>query len=259
MTSAPRSIDVFGHAGAAGFFPHNSAESLQKAIELGVDRIEVDVLATSEHALVLLHDSDLDVDGIRTRIDQLSLLALRDAAGDILTYGEAQELVGDTIPIMLDIKGRGYVRSLRDAFRQSSPERLTACSTHARVLRQIHLDFPDFTLGLSRGHSLTKVRSRTIRLALGWFLSIGQIPLVVAQARWCRASEFMINHQMCSRVFVRAAHRLGYRVNVWTVDDPEDIERAIDLGVDSITSNRPDRVTAALDRRGIPRNRDGLR
>ncbi|HET9821428.1 MAG TPA: glycerophosphodiester phosphodiesterase [Burkholderiaceae bacterium] len=51
---------------------------------------------------------------------------------------------------------------------------------------------------------------------------------------------------------VREAHALGLKVLAWTVNAPADIERMLDLGVDGIVSDRPDRVRDALQRRGRP-------
>ena len=47
------------------------------------------------------------------------------------------------------------------------------------------------------------------------------------------------------------AHSLGLLVSVWTVNKPADIEKMIDLGVDSIISDYPDRVRSVLSRRGL--------
>jgi glycerophosphoryl diester phosphodiesterase len=49
--------------------------------------------------------------------------------------------------------------------------------------------------------------------------------------------------------FVEAAHRQGGRVDVWTVDDPEEMRRLLDLGVDAIMTNRPEVLTEVLRER----------
>jgi glycerophosphoryl diester phosphodiesterase len=58
-------------------------------------------------------------------------------------------------------------------------------------------------------------------------------------------------HGDVDAALVREAHALGLRVVVWTVNAPADIERALDLGVDGIISDRPDRVRTALAARGM--------
>ena len=71
---------------------------------------------------------------------------------------------------------------------------------------------------------------------------------MLVQGKWCGASEFMINHHICTMALVAAAHVAGYKVNVWTVDRPSDIRRVIAAGVDGVISNRPDLVVEELNR-----------
>ena len=55
---------------------------------------------------------------------------------------------------------------------------------------------------------------------------------------------------MATRRFLRAAHRAGKPVYVWTVDDPARMIRMIGLGVDGVITNRPDVAREVLDRYG---------
>ena len=50
--------------------------------------------------------------------------------------------------------------------------------------------------------------------------------------------------------FVEAAHAAGAQVHVWTVDDVEDMEALLDLGVDALVTDRPSRLKEVLQRRG---------
>jgi glycerophosphoryl diester phosphodiesterase len=54
------------------------------------------------------------------------------------------------------------------------------------------------------------------------------------------------------RTAVDQAHQLGLRVVVWTVNQPADVEAMLDLGVDAIISDYPDRVRAVLEKHGLP-------
>jgi glycerophosphoryl diester phosphodiesterase len=238
-----REIEIIGHAGAAGFHPHNSLESLQKALELGVDRIEIDVLSTREETLVLVHDTKIAFNNRRGPVSSLSLDEVRVSIPGALTLDEAHELTSKRIPLLVDIKGRHYVQSLIvsiEAIAATDP--VSASSTHARVLKQLHCRFPEMSLGLSRGHSLTKIRNRFLRGLVGRVVSVAMTLPVLVVARQCGARELMIQHHTCTRLLVLAGHLASRKVNVWTVDKPEDIRRAIRIGVDGIISNRPDLV-----------------
>jgi len=236
-------VQIIGHAGAAGFHPCNSAESINKAIELGVDRIEIDVLSTSEGVLVLVHDRKLLIEGKKNPIASLALEQLRSIIPGTLTLEDAANLTDGRIPLLIDIKGRHYVNPLIDAIRSMGHDsRVSASSTHARVLKQLHMTFPEMSLGLSRGHSLTRVPSERGRSLLGAALSLGQVIPTIAVAKWCGARDLMIQHHICTWALVAAAHRAGLHVNAWTVDQPIDIRRVIAAGVDGVISNRPDLV-----------------
>lgn len=240
-------IEIIGHAGAAGFHPHNSLASIEKALELGVDRIEIDVLSTREDTLVLVHDTRIIFNERRGPVAGLSLDEVRISIPGTLTLEDAHQITSDRIPLLIDIKGRHYVRSLVESIQEiTSTDQVSASSTHARVLKQLHQTFPDMSLGLSRGHSLTKIRNRHLRWLVGRVVSVAMTVPTLAVAKWCGAQELMIQHHTCSLVLVKAAHAMNCKVHVWTVDLPDDIQRVIRIGVDGIISNRPDLVIDEL-------------
>ncbi|MFH1080416.1 MAG: glycerophosphodiester phosphodiesterase [Pseudomonadota bacterium] len=70
-----------------------------------------------------------------------------------------------------------------------------------------------------------------------------EIPVGIFEFAGCiRAFSFNPFFQIVDTELVDAAHREGIRVLVWTVDEPEDIDRIKTLGVDGICSNYPDRI-----------------
>jgi glycerophosphoryl diester phosphodiesterase len=249
-----RAVEVIGHAGAAGFHPHNSADSLRKAIELGVDRIEVDLLSAAGDMLVLAHDAQVLIDGRWEATHMLTVDRLRDILNGMVTLEEAAALSAGGPPLLLDIKGRHYVTPLLQAIAEDDAQRrMSACGTHARVLRRLRRAFPAMRLGLSRGHSLTKIQSRRLRRIAGFAVSLAQVLTLLPASKWCGAQEVMIQHHICTIPLVAACHAVGLRVNAWTVDDPEDIRRVLGAGADGVISNRPDRVIHEVFESGLRR------
>ena len=61
--------------------------------------------------------------------------------------------------------------------------------------------------------------------------------------------ERMGGLRVVGRRFVAAAHRAGKQVHVWTIDDPDDMHRLLDLGVDGIVTDRPDVLNRVLEER----------
>ncbi|CAN5638577.1 glycerophosphodiester phosphodiesterase [soil metagenome] len=240
-------LEIIGHAGAAGFHPYNSAESIQKAIDLGVDRIEIDLLGTLDGDLLLIHDVSQTVEDREQLVEQLTTEQVRTNNPEVLTLANAYELTSGKVPLLIDVKGKQSTRALIAALRRFDVgDNVSISSTHARVLRELRHAFPHISLGLSRGHALTRIPSRKLKMLGGQTLSLPQIGQIIALSKWCGATDVMVEHHLCTRLLVRSAHQTGFRVNAWTVDIPSDIERVQKSGVDGIISNRPDRVFAIV-------------
>jgi glycerophosphoryl diester phosphodiesterase len=103
--------------------------------------------------------------------------------------------------------------------------------------------------------TLDAIRARRTDIALG-FLSVPDLPgefglSATKNIETCRARGFHVaapRHSTpdLNAELVRAAHSDGIQVHVWTTNEPKDIEHAVGLGLDGITSDYPDRVLAAL-------------
>ena len=102
-----------GHRGAAALEPENTLRSLARAVELGCDLVEFDVLELHDGTLVLAHSDDLlevSHGAARGRVRAQSLAALRELAPELPTLDEALEQVrsGETVGVQVDLKGSGF-------------------------------------------------------------------------------------------------------------------------------------------------------
>lgn len=241
-------IEVIGHGGAAAFYPGNSEASIRKALDIGVDRIEVDVRVSRDRELILIHDDEFHRDGVQKLASRTSIKDLRKLHPELICLQDAFEIVAGRVPLLIDIKDRGYEPELIDLIRRMyASVGSTASSTHARSLRQLHEAFPTMRIGLSRGHSMTKFPIKRHRWHAGAALSGLQTAPLIAAARWCGASELMLQYHFCNRLSVTSGQSLGFRVYPWTVDTAIDIDRMVRLKVDGVISNRPDLVRERLE------------
>ena len=246
MSDRPR-IEVVGHGGAGAYFPGNSRPAIQRALAIGVDRIECDVQRTSDGVLVLGHDESVLIDGVKLALRGLGLETLRLGAADMLTLDEHLELVGDRSDFLLDMKAPGYEDALADAIRRHGiAERTIVSSTYALGLRHLRRLVPGLSTGLSSGHLASGIPVEIVRTllgaALGW---LSPSPLVLA-ARRIGADALMVQHRVCSPRMVARAHEAGLRVYPWTVDDEDRMDRLIGMGIDGIISNKPDVLKSHL-------------
>ena len=239
--NAPLPLAI-AHRGGAGDWPENTMPAFESAVELGFGYVETDVHATRDGALVAFHDESLDRVTDRTGL-------IRE-----LPWSEvSQARVDGTEPIPLLEDLLGHFPTLRVNI---DPKHDTAVSSLVDVLRRT-----DAIDRVCVG-SFSDRRLRRIRKALGPRLCTAMGPLGVAKLV---AGGYGVPFEMrapCAQVpvrrgrvtivddrFVRGAHRLGVQVHVWTIDDPVEMHRLLDLGVDGIMTDRPKVLRTVLEER----------
>ncbi|MGH2560922.1 MAG: glycerophosphodiester phosphodiesterase [Thermomicrobiales bacterium] len=250
-----RAIEVVGHGGAGDFYPGNSRRAIEQALELGVDRIEIDVQQSADHELVLVHDDKIHLQGHRLAdVGGLSTAALRAHLPGLLTLDEAVALIAGRAPLMLDVKRRRDEDLLIQAIRRHAlATGSSVSSTNGLLLFRLRRAFPEMRLGLSTGHWSSGAPTRIGRVVTTAVLrAIAPYPMV-ATVKACGATEVMLFHRVCTRYVVDTLHRHNVRINAWTVDRPSSIRRVACLGVDGIITNRPDLAWETLASGGIAR------
>ena len=239
-----------GHRGAAGLEPQNTLRAFRRALNLGVDAVELDVQWTSDRQLVVIHDEDLakatNGHGLVQEHTLAEVRTLDAGQGEgIPTLDVAFELLKGKTLVVVDLKLLGYeeqvVRSITDHGMQDD---VLVCSVLPEKLRRVRalaptlltaFSYPEDTGGASTKPYLAGVvraALAVIRATLPW-----RIGRMITEAR---ADGTMLYHKVVTPAVVRAIHRHGWLIGAWTVDTPAGIARMRDMGVDSITSNRPD-------------------
>lgn len=269
--STQHSIQVIAHRGASDDAPEHTLAAYRKAIEDGADALECDVRLTADGHLVCVHDRRVNrTSNGRGAVSALELSALaaldfgswkdhggpespdRDPAPgeltSVLTLERLLELVAETRaaghPVQLAIETKhptrwaGQVeerllhllnRFALDAPPADGPSPVRIMSFSARSLHRVQAASPTLpTVYLTQFFS---PRLRDGRLPAGARIAGPGIRVVRG-------------HPDC----VERLHRAGHRVHVWTVDEPEDVELCVNLGVDAIITNRPKQVLSQLGR-----------
>ncbi len=243
---------VYGHRGAPREAPENTLASFRLAVDLGVDAIETDAHLTRDGHVVLAHDETGErTAGIAVPIARVTLAEVRgwDAGAtfkDPQTAGGAANQAGPShrIPTLeealltfpdtffnVDIKPRSaravsalvaLVRKLR------APGRVRIASFHSSNLRFAR------SLGYEGETGLGASEITWIRMAPEALLrrletggKAAQIPVNFGRLRLDSAS------------FIARCHRLGLRVDYWTIDSPEEAARLFALGADGVVTNDP--------------------
>ncbi len=235
-----------GHRGAAGHAPENTLPSFETALGMGVDAVELDVRRSRDGELVVIHDAAIDrtTDG-RGEVAALSLSELRAVDAGARFGGK---FPGARIPTLREVlawaRGRTelVIEIKGDPHPQPGVEEqvLGLVAEHGMIERVMVISFHHPTL--------RRVRELEPRVATG-MLYTGFFADTVAAARAAGADCVRPGWRDWNEALVRDVHSAGLVAGAWTVDDEAAMERLLDMGLDSITTNYPDRLRRVLDRR----------
>jgi glycerophosphoryl diester phosphodiesterase len=257
------SIQVVAHRGASKDAPEHTLAAYVKAIEDGADALECDVRLTADGHLVCVHDRRVNRTsngrGAVSALELADLAALDFGAwkdseespdwGDreftsVLTLERLLELIADAgRPVRLAVETKHPTRwagqveeRLLDLLRRFGLDDPVAGESSVRVM-----SFSARSL-----HRIAHAAPRLPTVYLMQFVSPrlrdGRLP---AGARIAGPGMRIVRSHPG---YIARLHRAGHRVHVWTVDEPEDVELCVRLGVDAIITNRPKQVLSQLGR-----------
>lgn len=240
----PRAL---AHRGLAVEAPENTLLAFAKAVTVGAQYIETDVHATHDGVAVVAHDASLDrVAGRDIAVGQLTMAELRRIdLGRGQGFASLEESL-DAFPgtrFNIDVKGDAAVEPTVAAItRTRSAGRVLATSFSDRRRRRVAAQLPDVVTSAGSAGVLR------FRIAA----SLGSQRAAVRALRGARALQVPeragIVHVVTPR-FVELAHRLGVEVHVWTVNEPADMTRLLELGVDGLVTDRVDLALPLISNR----------
>jgi len=220
-----------GHRGAGGHAPENTLPSFEKAIELGADWIELDV-HNVENELVVIHDLRVD----RTTnghglVEQHSLAELRalDAGNgaQIPTLREALNLINRRAGVNVELKGLNTAK--------------IAAETLTEYVEQHGWDYGDLLISSFNHPELAIARDTNPKIPRGALLC-GIPHDLAACVDVLEASTLSLALDFVTPELIADGHRRGAKVFIYTVNEPDDIARIREPGVDGVFSDFPERV-----------------
>jgi len=252
---------VFAHRGGGGLFPENTLEAFKYSVDLGVDVLELDVHSTSDGKLVVLHDRSVDrTTNGQGNVSDLTLGELKklDAGYKFTTDG------GQTFPF----RGKGItVPTLEEVFAafpamtfNIEPKQQTPSITKplCGILREKKAT-GNVIIGSFRQEVLDEFRAECSEVAtsaspaeVSGFLAYYKTGIAASYTPPMQALQIPENVgylNVVSKDFVEAAHKLNLKVHVWTINKPEDMQRLLDMGVDGIMTDYPDRLLNILGKK----------
>lgn len=238
----------FGHGGAGGHAPANTLCSLSLALELGVDVVEFDVRPCRD-ALVLLHDDSLVQFGVRGFASDSTLDELQDLPTTperrIPTLAQALDLLRGRALINVDLKAAGYEDAVVEVVgAHGMAGDALYSSLFPASLRRVRQAEPGARTGLSYPEDRGNASGHPyLQPAVNAAVALMRVTLPYRLLRMmaeAQANAVMLYHRVVSRRAVRTVQQAGARVFTWTVDTPQRMRQVRALGVDGITTNRPE-------------------
>lgn len=237
---------AFAHRGGSTTL-ENTTSAFESVVALGYHYLELDVRATADGALLVFHDEYLDRVTDRTgRIADLSYAQVSQARiGGVEPIALLEDVLGSfpQVRVNIDVKELAAVGPLVDVIhRTGAMDRVCVASFSDRRVRAVRSALgsglctalgPAGVAALRAASYLGSVRPRLA----GW----GACAQVPPRANGLRVVD---------RRFVHAAHERGIQVHVWTIDDPGEMNRLLDLGVDGIMTDTPVVLRDVLVARG---------
>ena len=273
-----RTVEIHGHRGTRGYLPENTIPSFIKAIDLGSTAIELDIVISKDGLVVVSHEPYMSANICLDSLGQPLKNPSQNHNIYEMTYAQvacydcgsikhnrfpeqqnmklSKPLLSEVIDVIEDyVKEKGIAPVVYNVEVKSDPkgdnthhpepakyveilvkllrseninDRLIVQSFDERILKELHLQAPEITISFL----VANLNSFSVNIQ-----SLGFQP-----------AYYTPYYKLLNKKKVREVHDANMKVGVWTVNRPKDIKRMINIGVDAIISDYPDRVNALLSK-----------
>jgi len=213
-----------GHRGAKAYEPENTIRSFMKALELGVNAVELDVRRTKDGEIVVIHDAEVDrTTNGKGLVSELTLSEIKQLSTDkgekIPTLEEALNFLDRKVKILIEIKEVGIEEKVLDIVRRKGLEdNVIIISFHEETLR--------------------KIRELSDKVETGLIYVKHKDPIGAALS--LKAQYLLPLYRFIHSAFIKKAHERGLRIIAWTINTVEEAQEYVNKGVDGIASDKPD-------------------
>jgi glycerophosphoryl diester phosphodiesterase len=212
------------HRGARAYAPENTLTSFKKALEIGVDAVELDVRKTKDNQLVVIHDADVkrttNGEGLVSELTLKEIKGFSAEGGEkIPTLQEALDFLDKKVKVFIELKEAGVEEQVLSKVNERGLEK-----------NVVIVSFLE--------DALKKVRELDKGIEIGLIYAKHKNP--VKAALELKANYLLAFYRFTHTANVQKAHQNGLKVIVWTINKPEEVEEYTAKGVDGIASDKPD-------------------
>ncbi|WP_425076784.1 glycerophosphodiester phosphodiesterase [Psychroserpens sp. S379A] len=224
------SLLKIGHRGAKAHVAENTIASINKALNIGVDAIEIDVHKCASGELVVFHDFTLDrmTNGsgevAKHSLEQLKQLRVL-GEFEIPTLEEVLDAIDRKCVLNIELKGKDTAS--------------VACEIISEYIETRRWQLADFLISSFQLEELKTVFNLNSKLRLG-VLTKASVSEAIKNANIINAYAIHPNVALLTKDNVKLAQDKGYKVITWTVNDEVTIQRVKTYGVNGIISDNPE-------------------
>ena len=223
-----------GHRGAKGYVAENTYESISKAIQLGVDGIEIDVFKCASGELVLFHDKDLkELTGESGLIENLTIKELEQflvlGKYKIPTLKDVLTRIEKPLFVNIELKGLNTAQATSKIIADIS--RSTSWSLEHFIVSSFNWDELELFRSIDKNTPVGVLVSKS--------MSINE---AIEFGKKINAQAIHPNFKLLNDKAVKKIKNNGFKIYTWTVNNEDDINFMKKLKVDGIISDYPDRI-----------------
>jgi glycerophosphoryl diester phosphodiesterase len=244
---------VVAHRGASGYAPENTMAAIKKAITMGVDMIEIDVQLSKDNEVVLMHDltvdrttngkgkvRDLYLEEIK-KLDAGKWFSSEFSGEKVPTLEEVIQAINGQCKLLIEVK---RVKSKKLEIENKIVQLINKYNAYNWcIVQSFETQVIKNIQALDKSiecHKLVTMNISVLPLHIDSRIKTGTI------YKYKNVQSINPYFKMLNKRKVKKIHSYGQKVITWTVNEPEDMKRMIEMGVDGIITNYPDRLIQLL-------------
>jgi glycerophosphoryl diester phosphodiesterase len=223
---------IIAHRGFKGIAPENTLLAFQKALEIGVDGIELDVHLSLDEHIMVIHDDTVDrTTNGKGFVNKLSLLELKSYQiienQKIPTLQEVFELVNKKCIINIELKGKGTTAPVVNLIE--------------KYVNEYQWNYNHFLVSSFDWNALQQLRLLNDKIPIGVLIQT-DLDLAFSFAKFMKAETIHPYYHLLTKENTLKMQENGLQVFPWTINEVEDIKKIKLLNVNGIISDFPDRL-----------------
>lgn len=248
-----KDFKIIGHKGAAGYAPENTLASLQVAMDMGVDMIEIDVHMTKDGEVVVFHDEDISRTTNGTgMIHELTLAEVKEldagswfspkfAGEKVPTLREAIDLVHGNADILIDIKSKGH--EFYDNFAEVIVDIIDEKEDNKEwcIVQSYEQEYLEHAYARDSTIKMKKIMMGEDESMLFSFY-LNSKSFMTNRNKHHFFETINPHYSTLSQRRIFRLHAKGYKVHTYVVNEREEMIKMLNMAVDGIITDFPDRL-----------------